>query len=95
MAQRAQQHLCSTRMQVRSLVWNSGLKDLVLPQRWFRSDPWRGNSICCGAVKKEKKIRNINSLWEGSSLVAQWVKNSVLLSLWHRFHPWPGKFYTL
>ena len=27
----------------------------------------------------------------GSSLAAQWVKDPVLLLLWCRFNPWPGK----
>ena len=37
------------------------VKDLVLPQLqlrsqlWLRSDPWLGNSLCCGVAKKEKK----------------------------------------
>ena len=37
------------------------LKDLVLQQVWLRSrlwvgsDPWPGNSTCCGAAKKGKK----------------------------------------
>ena len=51
------------RMQVRSLAWHSGLKDLVLPQLWSKSelqwasDPWPGNSICCEVAKKKKKRR--------------------------------------
>ena len=38
-----------------------GVKDLVLPYLWrrsqlqLRSDPWPGNSICHGAAKKENK----------------------------------------
>ena len=40
---------------------HSGLGNLVLLQLqlglqlWLRSDPWPGNSICCGTAKKEKK----------------------------------------
>ena len=63
-AQRDQQHLCSTRMHVRSPDGHSGLKGLVLPQLRRRSqlqlgsDPWLGNSMCCGVAKKgEKKER--------------------------------------
>ena len=50
-------HLCNTRTQVQSPASHSGLKDPVLSQRrshlWLGSDPWPGNSICCGAAKKE------------------------------------------
>ena len=61
MAQWDQQQPCSTRTQVQSLSWHSGLKDLVLPSLWgrsqlqlgFKSSP--GNSECYGAKKKEKK----------------------------------------
>ena len=31
--------LCSTRTQVRSPAWHSGLKDPVLPQLWLGPDP--------------------------------------------------------
>ena len=37
------------------------VKDPALPQLqhasqlWLGSNPWLGNSICCGAAKKEKK----------------------------------------
>ena len=54
-------HLCSIRSQVWSPAWYSGLKGLVLPQLWYRSqlqlgyDPWPGNSICHGVANKEKK----------------------------------------
>ena len=60
MGQRDPQHLCSTRVQVQSPGWHSGLKDPVLPQLRPRShlplgpDPWPGRSICLGAAKKEK-----------------------------------------
>ena len=50
-------------MQVRSLAWHSGLKDLALLQLLFRSDPWPGNSMCLGVAKKKS---------EGSQLVAAW-----------------------
>ena len=55
-----EQHLCSTRTQVRSLAQHSGFKDPMLPhlhslQLWFGSDPWPRNSICLGVAKKEKK----------------------------------------
>ena len=63
-------HLCSTRTQVWSPVQYSGLMGLALPQLqhrsqlWLGSDPWPGNSICCGADKKEKKSSN-NKCWRG------------------------------
>ena len=40
------------------------VKDPVLPQLWLRlqlrlrSDPWPGNSICCGAAKNGKKKKS-------------------------------------
>ena len=49
------------RMQVQSLAWHSGLKDLVLLQLWLRSELWLSSnawpriSICHGAAKKEKE----------------------------------------
>ena len=61
MAQKDQQHLCITRMQIRSLARHSGLKHPLLLQLWhrwqlwLRSDPWPGNSAHRGAAKKEKK----------------------------------------
>ena len=63
MAQRGLWHLCSTRAQIWPLTEHSGLKDLVLPQLWhrsqlwLRSDLWTGNSIRCGVAKKRKKER--------------------------------------
>ena len=65
-------HLCGTRTQVRSLARHSGFKDLALLQLQLhrrlqlqlRSDPWPGNSICCGAARKEKK-RKKKELTEG------------------------------
>ena len=54
------QHLCSTRMQVESLAWHSGLKDLVLPQL-CRSQldshliPGPGNPYATGWPKKKGK----------------------------------------
>ena len=60
----AQWHLCSARMQVCSSAWHSALKDPALPQLWYRlwlwlrSDPWFGNSIRHGVVKKENKQTN-------------------------------------
>ena len=33
--------------------------------------------------------------FSGSSLVAQWVKDSALSLLWCRFNPWPGNFHML
>ena len=56
-----QWHLCSTRMQVQSLAWHSGLKDPALSQlqyRWqlkLRSDPWPGNSMPQGSQKRRKE----------------------------------------
>ena len=52
--------------------WDRGLipslaqwvRDLALPHLWhksqlrLRSDPWPRNSICCGAVKREKKKKD-------------------------------------
>ena len=41
------------------------VKDPALPQLqcrwqlWLGSDPWPGNSICCGVAKKEKKDKNV------------------------------------
>ena len=49
-----------------------GLKDLVLPQLWCRlqlqlaSDPGPGNSMCCGAAKKEKRKRVAFSVFTGN-----------------------------
>ena len=60
---RAQQdwwHLCSTRMQVQSPAQHCGLKDLVLPQLWCRSqlrlesDPWPRTPYAAGQPKKKK-----------------------------------------
>ena len=47
------------------------VKDPALPQLWLRlqlrlrSDPWPGNSICCGAAKngKKKKVGYFMLLW--------------------------------
>ena len=56
-------HLGSTRTQVRSPAWRSGLKALALvqlwcrSQLWLRSDPCPGNSICLRAAKKEEENR--------------------------------------
>ena len=53
--------VCSTRSQIWSPAWHSGLKELVWPQLrcrlqlWLRSDPWLGNCICCRVSKKGKK----------------------------------------
>ena len=61
MAQWDQWHLCRARIQVHSPVWHSGLKDLVLPQLWqrsqlqLRSEPWPGNSVYLRVAKKEKR----------------------------------------
>ena len=50
LAQRNQQHLGSTGMQVQSVAQHSGLR--TQPQLWLRwrlqlrSDPWPGNSLC-------------------------------------------------
>ena len=47
--------------QIQSLVQYSGLKDPALPQLQHRlklqlgSDPWLGNSTCCGVATKRKK----------------------------------------
>ena len=54
------QHLCSTRTQVHSLAWHSGLKDQVLLHLQPRSvttvaDPWPRNSTCHGAAKKKER----------------------------------------
>ena len=45
---------------------HSALKDWTLPELWhrsqpqLRSDPWPGNSICCGHPKRRKKCtRNL------------------------------------
>ena len=63
------------RKKVQSSAQHSGLKRLSIAHRsqwWIRSDPWPGNSICCGAPnnnnnnnnnkkkkKKERKLRRI------------------------------------
>ena len=50
--------------QVPSPAWPRGLKDPELPnlqhrlQPWLGSDPWPGNSICCGVVRKKNKKQN-------------------------------------
>ena len=48
-------HLCSSRMQVRSIAQHSGLKDLAFLQQWLKSNPWPGISICHRAAKKEER----------------------------------------
>ena len=58
-------HLCSTRTQVRSSAWHSGLKDPALSQLQRRSqlslgsDPWPGNPWSSQKRKKrkEKKLK--------------------------------------
>ena len=35
-----------------------------MSQLQLRSDPWPGNSICCGAAKKEKKKRERILFWQ-------------------------------
>ena len=61
MAQQELQCLCSSRTQVQSPAWHSGLKDPALQQLWHRSplwlrfDLWPGNSICCRVAKRKKK----------------------------------------
>ena len=39
--------------------------------------------------------KNMQLKDEGSSLVAQQVKDPALSLLWHRFDPWPGNFRML
>ena len=89
MAQRDWQHLCTARMQVRSPVQYSGLKDLVLPQMQhrsqlqLRSDPWPRNSICCGAAKKEGKKKFLLQVQNIQSTV---VPFAVFIGLCQRDH---------
>ena len=72
-------HLCSARKQVWSPVWHSGLKDLALPQLWYRSqlqlrsDPWPRNSICHRVAKKENENQK-NPTWN----VKLNVKNTII-----------------
>ena len=65
MEQKDQQHLCSTRRQVRSLAQQSGLKDQMFPQLWYRlqlqfgSNPWPRNFHMLWDSQKRKKIQGI------------------------------------
>ena len=64
-AQQDRWHLWSPGMQVRSPGQHSGLRiccscGIYKLQLWLTSDPWPGNSICCGVAKKEKKKRERN-----------------------------------
>ena len=63
---------------------------LIHPLDW---EPPYATGMAVNKKKKKKKY------W-GSSLVAQWVKGVAFLLLWlglllwHRFDPWPRKFYV-
>ena len=47
---------------VPSVVWHSGLKDLVLPQLQLRFNPWSGNfcMLQVQPLKKKKRIKQIS-----------------------------------
>ena len=65
-------------MQVRSLAWHSGLKDLVLLelrhrlQLWLGSDPWSGNSMYHGVAKNEKDKTKPKTLKRKSEMMVSW-----------------------
>ena len=42
--------------------------------------------------RKAGRVTSVNKGCQGSSLVAQWVKDLVLSLLWPRFDPWRGNF---
>ena len=42
--------------------------------------------------RKAGRVATVNKGCQGSSLVAQWVKDLVLSLLWPRFDPWLGNF---
>ena len=60
-AQWDQRRLWIAGTQVQSLAWHSGFKDPVWTllqcrsQVHLESNFWPGNSMCCGAAKKEKE----------------------------------------
>ena len=60
MVQQNQQRLCSTRVQIRSLAWHSGLKDLGLLQLQHRLQLWLG---VVKKGKKKKRCHFINHLF--------------------------------
>ena len=71
--------LCSARVQVQSLAWQSGLKDTALLRLWLRSqlqlrsDSWPGNSICFRMAKKRyKRYKRYKKM--SKSLVAPWTQ---------------------